>query len=256
VTAGEPVLEVDSVSVELAGRLVLEDVNLRLTAGELVGLIGPNGAGKTTLLRAVLGAVPTRSGRIELAGTSPERARGTVGYVPQRHEFAWDFPISVDGAVMSGRVHRIGWLRRPGRGDRTAVGEALERVGLTDLRRRPIGELSGGQRQRVLVARALALDPRLLLLDEPFTGLDAPTQTVLTRLLAELRDEGRAQLMTTHDLAAAAATCTRLCLLNRTIVADGRPGELRDPDVWLRAFGVTGADQVLRTPEPTLEPTP
>jgi manganese/iron transport system ATP-binding protein len=251
VTAGEPVLDVEALEVELGGRPVLEGVSLRLAAGELVGLIGPNGAGKTTLLRAVLGAVPARSGRIELAGMSPERARGTVGYVPQRHEFAWDFPISVVGAVMSGRVHRIGWLRRPGRADRAAVDEALERVGLTALRARPIGELSGGQRQRVLVARALALDPRLLLLDEPFTGLDVPTQTVLIRLFAELRDEGRAQLMTTHDLSAAAATCTRLCLLNRTMVADGPPGELRDPDVWLRAFGVTGTEHILPTPEPT-----
>jgi manganese/iron transport system ATP-binding protein len=170
-----------------------------------------------------------------------------VGYVPQRHEFAWDFPISVQQAVLTGRTRTIGLLRRPGRADRQAVAEALDRVGLTPLARRPIGELSGGQRQRVLVARALALRPRLLLLDEPFTGLDVPTQELLTTLLRELRDEGTAVLMTTHDLPAAAALCGRLCLLNQTVIADAPPSELDDPAVWLRAFGVTGANGFIAT---------
>ncbi|MFJ6216860.1 anchored repeat-type ABC transporter ATP-binding subunit [Streptomyces sp. NPDC092296] len=244
---GEPILSVRSLAVRLGGRPVLHDVDLTVRTGELVGLIGPNGAGKTTVLRSVLALVPPHSGDVTLEGGRPAQRRGTVGYVPQRHEFAWDFPTSVEQAVMTGRVHRIGWLRPPGRTDREAVHQALERVGMADLRRRPVGELSGGQRQRVLVARALALRPRLLLLDEPFTGLDVPTQELLTALFGQLREEGNALLMTTHDLPAAAALCTRLCLLNRTVVADGPPGELRDPAVWLRAFGVTRSDQLLHS---------
>jgi manganese/iron transport system ATP-binding protein len=230
------VLRVEDLAVELAGREVLHDVRLEVGAGELVGLIGPNGAGKTTLLRAIL-SLTDYSGRITLEGRSA--ARGCIGYVPQRHEFAWDFPISVEKAVMTGRTKGIGWLRRPGPADREAVNQALERVDMIDLRSRPVGELSGGQRQRVLVARALALCPNLLLLDEPFTGLDVPTQNLLTTLLKQLVSEGKAVLVTTHDLAAAVEMSTRLCLLNRTVIASGPPDELRDPAIWLRAFGVT-----------------
>ncbi|UGQ13948.1 anchored repeat-type ABC transporter ATP-binding subunit [Yinghuangia sp. ASG 101] len=232
-------LDVSGVAVDLGGRRALHDVHLRLRDGELVALIGPNGAGKTTLLRGVLGLLPLAEGGITVDGAPSSRVRGTIGYVPQRHEFAWDFPIRVEQAVMTGRVRRIGWLRRPRQVDRDAVEEALRRVDMTDLRHRTISELSGGQRQRVLVARALALDPRLLLLDEPFTGLDVPTQELLTALFTGLRDEGRALLMTTHDLPAASRTCSRLVLLNRTVVADGPPDELDDPAVWLRAFGIT-----------------
>ncbi|MET9253917.1 anchored repeat-type ABC transporter ATP-binding subunit [Streptomyces sp. NPDC003717] len=245
ITTTPPALELRAVSVELGGRLALDGVGLTVRAGELVGLIGPNGAGKTTLLRAILGLLTPGSGTIRVDGRPADRLRGTVGYVPQRHEFAWDFPLSVEKAVLTGRTHRIGWLRRPGRTDREAVEEALERVAMTDLRHRPIGELSGGQRQRVLVARALALRPGLLLLDEPFTGLDVPTQELLTALFRRLRDEGKALLMTTHDLPAAADMADRLCLLNRTVIADGSPDALRDPAVWLRAFGVARSDQLL-----------
>jgi manganese/iron transport system ATP-binding protein len=241
------VLQVEGVAVELGGRQVLHDVDLKVDATEQVGLIGPNGAGKTTLLRALLGLVPTTRGCIAIDGRTPREARGSIGYVPQRHEFVWDYPVDVRTAAMTGRTHRIGWLRRPGSIDRKAVDEALERVDLTDLQRRPIGELSGGQRQRVLVARALALRPTLLLLDEPFTGLDVPTQEILTRLFRTLTSEGTAILMTTHDLPAAADTCSRLCLLNETVVADGPPDELRDPAVWLRAFGVARSEQLLHT---------
>ncbi|TCC50635.1 anchored repeat-type ABC transporter ATP-binding subunit [Kribbella capetownensis] len=243
----DEVLQVSGLAVDLAGREVLHDVNLVVTRSEQVGLIGPNGAGKTTLLRSLLGLIPIRAGSITIDGRTPGGARGTIGYVPQRHEFVWDYPVRVRTAVMTGRTHRIGWLRRPGAADRDAVREALERVDLTDLADRPIGELSGGQRQRVLVARALALQPRLLLLDEPFTGLDVPTQEILTRLFRELTSEGTAVLMTTHDLPAAADTSHRLCLLNRTVVADGSPDELRDPAVWLRAFGVARSEQLLHS---------
>ncbi|MDN3024413.1 anchored repeat-type ABC transporter ATP-binding subunit [Streptomyces sp. S.PB5] len=227
------VLRVEGASVVLGGRLALEQASLEVQGGELVGLIGPNGAGKTTLLRAALGLVPLASGAVSLASRP--------GYVPQRHEFAWDFPIDVAGAVLTGRTREVGWLRRPRTADREAARRALERTGLTALARRPIGELSGGQRQRVLVARALAAEPRILLLDEPFTGVDVPTQELLNQLFRRLAAEGRALLMTTHDLAAAARTCDRVVLINRTVVAEGGPELLAQPDQMLRAFGLDRA---------------
>ncbi|WP_152190631.1 anchored repeat-type ABC transporter ATP-binding subunit [Georgenia satyanarayanai] len=235
--AGGAELTVRGLAVDLGGRPVLRDVDLSVAGGELVGLIGPNGAGKTTLIRSVLGLVPVREGDVDVSGSSARAARRTVGHVPQRHEFAWEFPISVHDVVLSGRVGTIGWLRRAKVDDFRAVNEALERVGMADLRDRPVGQLSGGQRQRVLVARALALRPRLLLLDEPFTGLDIPTQELLTDLFRALSDEGRALLMTTHDLAGAMHTFDRLYLVNQAVVASGPPAELTDPAVWIRAFG-------------------
>ncbi|MGF1617080.1 MAG: anchored repeat-type ABC transporter ATP-binding subunit [Acidimicrobiia bacterium] len=237
-------LSVSGLAVELGQRRVLHDVDLSMTAGEVVGLIGPNGAGKTTLLRAVLGLLPYQ-GTVLIAGKPPGDGRTPIGYVPQRHEFAWDFPITVEGAVMTGRTRMIGWLRKSKAADRSAVGAALERVRMTDLRHRAIGELSGGQRQRVLVARALAMDPTLLLFDEPYTGVDVPTQELLTELIEDLLADGRALLMTTHDLSSASKICTRLCLLNQTVVATGTPEELADPSVWLKAFGVDSSTDLI-----------
>jgi len=245
------VLQVDDLAVVLGGRRVLEDVALRVSEGELVGLVGPNGAGKTTLLRSVLGLVPA-SGRISVAGRAVRTGRSRradtarrIGYVPQRHEFAWDFPVTVEEAVLTGRVARIGWLRGAGTEDYRQVRRALDRVEMTHLRRRPVGELSGGQRQRVLVARALALDPRILLLDEPFTGLDVPTQEHLTTLFRELASEERAVVMTNHDLVGAVHASDRLYLLNRTVVASGTPDQLGGPEPWMKAFGVSAGSPLL-----------
>jgi manganese/iron transport system ATP-binding protein len=215
--------------------------------GELVGLVGPNGAGKTTLLRTLVGLLHPRTGRVLVADRPVRRpGRAEIGYVPQRHEFAWDFPISVENVVMTGRTGRLGLLRRPGVADWEAVAEALELVRMTGLRTRPVGQLSGGQRQRVLVARALALRPAVLLLDEPFTGLDMPTQELLSELVLSLAHEARAVLMTTHDLPAALYTCHRLALLNRTIVAAGTPEQLRDEQLWMDTFGVGEHNPLLK----------
>ncbi|MEU5153922.1 anchored repeat-type ABC transporter ATP-binding subunit [Glycomyces sp. NPDC021274] len=237
-------LEVAGVAVTLGGNQVLHDVDLAVAPGETVGLIGPNGAGKTTLLRAVLGLLAPDTGTVRIAGNPPRGARKHLGYVPQKHEFAWDFPITVAAAILNARI-ATRWGGTARRADREAVARAVERVGLTDLAGRPIGALSGGQRQRVLVARALAREPGLLLLDEPFTGVDVPTQELLVGLLGQLAEEGTAILMTTHDLTQARAVCTRLCLLNRTVVADGPPSELDDPALWLRAFGVAESELLL-----------
>lgn len=231
-------LEVSHLSVRLGGRQVLHDVSLVVDQGEFLGLIGPNGAGKTTLIRAVLGIVRSERGTVRIDDTPLRFSRSRVGYVPQRTEFAWDFPITVEETVMTGRVKTVGWVKRPGVADYEAAAEALERVQMDHLSTRPIGELSGGQRQRVLVARALALRPDLLLLDEPFTGLDVPTQDLLLDLFSSLVSEGKAVVMSTHDLLGAMHQCSRLCLVNKTIVADGPPGELRSPETWMRAFQI------------------
>ncbi|MDY5585352.1 MAG: anchored repeat-type ABC transporter ATP-binding subunit [Arcanobacterium sp.] len=226
-------MQVQDLEVHLGGRCVLRDLNLFLNSGELVGLIGPNGAGKTTLLRAILGLVPTSAG--EIITSQPVKQ---LGYVPQRHEFAWDFPITVREAVLAAVTLRLGLMRRPRLEHHLAVESALHRTGMLDLGDRPIGELSGGQKQRVLVARALVLNPDLLLLDEPFTGLDMPTQELLTDLFRTLADDGCAVLMTTHDLIQARATCDRLYLINRTVIASGKPAELASAQIWIDTFNI------------------
>lgn len=231
-------LGVHGLTVDLGGRTVLTDVDLTVDKGELVGLVGPNGAGKTTLLRTLMGLVRPRAGQVVVADGPVRRGRAKLGYVPQRHEFAWDFPISVENVVMTGRTGMLGLFRRPGVTDWRAVAEAIDRVRMTDLRTRPVGELSGGQRQRVLLARALALQPSVLLLDEPFTGLDMPTQDMLSDLLRSLAREAHAVLTTTHDLPGALHTCDRLALLNRTVIAAGTPDQLRDEQLWMDTFGI------------------
>lgn len=238
-------LQIENVGVELGGRPVLTGTDLTVDRGELVGLIGPNGAGKTTLLRTVLGVLAPSTGRVLVEGRTSTPGATPIGYVPQRHEFAWEFPISVADAVMTGLTGRLGLFRRPGVAHWEAVADALERVRMTELAGRPVGQLSGGQRQRVLVARALAAQPAVLLLDEPFTGLDMPTQELLSALFADLAREGRAVLMTTHDLLSALDGCDRIALLNRTIIAVGTPAQLAtDPALWMTTFGV-GADSAL-----------
>jgi manganese/iron transport system ATP-binding protein len=240
-------LALENVSVQLGGRLVLEDADLRVGRGELVGLIGPNGAGKTTLLRVALGLLSPVGGHVTVDGRKAAPGRIPIGYVPQRHELAWDFPISAEHVVMTGLTGKLGLFRRPGMTEWQAVGDALERVRMGHLRDRPVGELSGGERQRVAVARALALQPAVLLLDEPFTGLDMPTQELLSGLFGSLAREGRPVLMTTHDLAAAIYGCDRLALLNQTVIATGSPRELaRDPSVWTRTFGISERSPLLR----------
>ncbi|GAB3400230.1 anchored repeat-type ABC transporter ATP-binding subunit [Schumannella luteola] len=246
-SASAPALSLRGIEVELGGRTVLRDVDLDVHHGELLALVGPNGAGKTTLLRTAMRLQRARRGTV----TGPTR----LGYVPQRAEFAWDFPISVEDVVMSGRTGRLGLLRRPGTADWRVVRAALERVDLDALRTRTVGELSGGQRQRVLVARALALESSVLLLDEPFTGLDMPTQDLLTALFAELARDGLAVVMSTHDLVSALDASDRVALIDGGIAAVGRPEELRDPALWSRVFGIRAGHPLLRLLEaPAVHP--
>jgi manganese/iron transport system ATP-binding protein len=221
------------VTVAYGRRAALDGVTGRVDPGSSVALIGPNGAGKSTLLKAILGLVPLQRGRIEVLGAEPGDARRRVAYVPQADALDPEFPVSALQVVLMGRYRDVGWLRRPGRADRRLAAEALDRVGLADRASDRFGTLSGGQRQRVLLARAIAQGSRLLLLDEPFNGVDAATQDLLLAVLAELRADGVAVVMSTHDLAVAHLACGEACLLNRHQIAFGptevtlTPGHLR-----------------------------
>lgn len=240
-----PLLQVRDLDVDLGGRAVLREVDLTVKAGQILGLVGPNGAGKTTALRSVVGLVPRRAGQVLVDGSPARRGRTALGYVPQRQDVAWDYPVTVADTVASGLTGTRwpGW--RPGAAAWGRVRAALERVDVLDLALRPLGELSGGQRQRVLVARALVRDSRLLLLDEPATGLDVPSQDLLARLLRELADDGYGVLLTTHDLLGAVDVCDEVALVAGRIVRCGPAAEVaRDDAAWMEAFGV-GADSVL-----------
>lgn len=239
-------LSVRGLRVELGGRPVLHDINLHVDRGEILSLIGPNGAGKTTLLRSILQLIPTLEGTVSVLGAGGRQACTNIGYVPQRQEFAWDYPISVADAVMTGATAQIGWFRRPRAEHWRAVREALEQVRMADLADRTVGELSGGQRQRVLIARGLATKPAVLLFDEPFTGLDMPSQELLTELFTELAAGGRALMITTHDLFGALQSSDRVALLNQTIIAQGPPATLTDRQQWMRAFEVSENSPLLK----------
>ena len=216
---------------------VVEDVDGIVHTGQSVALIGPNGAGKSTLLRSVLGLVDVVGGRVEVLGRTPAKARRDVAYVPQVDTLDAQFPISVGQVVLMGRYRDVGWLRRPGSRDKAIAAEALAAVGLEQRARDRVGLLSRGQRQRVLLARAIAQQPRLLLLDEPFNGVDAVSQQALLTALTALRERGAAVVVSTHDLALAHLACDEVCLLNRHQVAFGPTDATLTPELLTRAYG-------------------
>ena len=235
------------VSVNYGPRRVLSGVNLSVEPGEFLGLIGPNGAGKTTLMRALLGLVVPTEGTVTVAGKQGSAVREAIGYVPQRHEVAWDFPIDIYSMVLNGTLTQRPWVVRPRAEDRAAAEQALSAVHLADLRERTVGELSGGQRQRVLVARALVRRPKVLLLDEPFTGLDIPSTESLLALFRTLVDEGISIVMSTHNIVEAVDSCDRLVLFNGRVVADGTPETLNDSQPWMDTFHVERDSRWLRS---------
>ncbi|HTJ38371.1 MAG TPA: metal ABC transporter ATP-binding protein [Dactylosporangium sp.] len=230
-------LRIDDATLAYDAGPVLAGVTGRVGTGEIVALIGPNGAGKSTLIKAVLGLVPVVGGTVTVLGRTPAAARRDVGYVPQADTLDAQFPVSAAQVVLMGRYRQIGWLRRPGREDRRIATEALEQVGLADRARSTFGTLSGGQRQRVLLARAIAQRPRLLLLDEPFNGVDLVSQDALLRVLADLRRQGTAVLLSTHDLALAQHVSDHACLLNRRMFGFGPTGQTLTPDLLRATYG-------------------
>lgn len=235
-----PVLEVSGLTVRYRDLVALQDVDLELGPGQACGLVGMNGSGKSTLFKAVVGLVRPAAGHIRVFGDTADlaRSRGLVGYVPQTDQLDRDFPVGVHDVVMMGRHHRMGWRRRPSAADHAAVDEALDRVGLAELGGRQIGRLSGGQRQRVLLARALAQGARLLLLDEPFTGVDVHSEAAVTAVLHALVADGCTVLLSTHDLRMLPDLCATSVLLHRTVLARGPTAQVVTPANLARAFGL------------------
>jgi manganese/zinc/iron transport system ATP- binding protein len=230
-------LRLSDVAVAYDHTTVLSDITVDVAAGEFVGVVGPNGAGKSTLLNTILGQVRLLRGEIFVDGSSIAEARRRVAYMPQREAVDWTFPVTVEDVVIMGRQSRLGWFRRAAHHDREVVEWAIGQVQMLDRRHTPIGELSGGQQQRVFLARALAQEGDLMLLDEPLTGVDAPTQETILKLLQDFRRNGRTVIMTTHDLGIARSFCSKLLFLNRVAVAYGTPEQVFTPEVLEKAYG-------------------
>ncbi|ADO43733.1 manganese/iron ABC transporter ATP-binding protein [Ketogulonicigenium vulgare] len=205
------------------GHTALRDASFEIPKGTVTALVGVNGAGKSTLFKAIMGFVPLAKGDIRLLGRSVREAlkQNLVAYVPQSEEVDWTFPVLVEDVVMMGRYGHMGFLRRPSKADHAAVDMALQRVNMQEFRHRQIGELSGGQKKRVFLARALAQDGRVILLDEPFTGVDVKTEEQIITLLRELRDEGRVMLVSTHNLGSVPEFCDRVVLVKGTVIGYG-----------------------------------
>src|SRR6266571_5320939 len=197
---GVPPVEVHDLTVSYDKKPVLWNIDVAIPEGQIIGIIGPNGAGKSTLIKAIMGLIPAESGWVKIYGESLARQRRLVGYVPQRESVDWDFPVTVRDVVLMGTYGRLGLFRRPGRAERELCDCCLEQVGMTQFAGRQIANLSGGQRQRVFLARALAQDSQIYLMDEPFAGVDAATEAAIIELLRSLKEQKRTLLVVHHDL--------------------------------------------------------
>ncbi|MBF4994369.1 metal ABC transporter ATP-binding protein [Arthrobacter gandavensis] len=233
-------LELDSVTVRYDDVPALDGVSLAVQPGRVCGLVGMNGSGKSTLFKSLMGLVKPDAGTVRLSGLAPAKARrsGLVAYVPQSEAVDWTFPVSVRDVVMTGRYGHLGPTRRPRPADRNAVADALARVELTDLADRQIGRLSGGQKKRAFVGRGIAQGASVLLLDEPFAGVDKRSEATITGLLRELAADGRTVLVSTHDLHALPQLADEAVLLMRRVLAHGSPEEVLRPEQLARAFGL------------------
>ena len=221
------------------GHTALRNASFEIPTGTITALVGVNGAGKSTLFKAIMGFVPATKGEISVLGMPVKDAlrQNVVAYVPQSEEVDWSFPVLVEDVVMMGRYGHMGFLRRPKQTDHEAVKSALERVNMIDFRHRQIGELSGGQRKRVFLARALAQEGKVILLDEPFTGVDVQTEDAIIALLREMRDEGRVMLVSTHNLGSVPEFCDRTVLVKETVLAYGPTETTFTHDNLELAFG-------------------
>jgi manganese/iron transport system ATP-binding protein len=238
----DPALHIVRASVGYRGTAVLSGIDLSLRGGQTLALVGPNGAGKSTLIKSVLGMADVIEGTVSVLGRPPVQARGLAAYVPQIDALDSDFPVSALQVVLMGRYRSIGWWRPTGRADQRIAEAALDQVGLADKARMRFGLLSGGQRQRVLLARAIATQPRLLLLDEPFNGVDAVSQQAILRVLDELTTAGTALVLSTHDLTTARGVADLVCLLNGRQFAVGAPADTLTPELLRATYGSQAVD--------------
>jgi manganese/zinc/iron transport system ATP- binding protein len=232
-----PPLEIHDLTVAYHKKPVLWGVDVTIPAGELVGVVGPNGAGKSTLIKAVMGLVPTSSGWIRIFGQPARKNLARVAYVPQRESVDWDFPVSALDVVLMGRYRHLGLIRRPGRRDRDIARDCLEKVKMLPYANRQISNLSGGQQQRVFLARALAQESDLYLMDEPFAGIDAATEAAIITLFKELKAKGKTIIVVHHDLPSARTYFDRLLLLNMRVVACGPTKEVFTMDLLQQTYG-------------------
>ncbi len=231
-------IDIENVTVAYHGKVALHSASLQLQSGSICGLVGMNGAGKSTLFKAIMGFIKPTTGRVLVNGLPIAQAQknNLVAYVPQSEEVDWNFPVSVADVVMMGRYGYMNVLRIPRSRDRQAVSDSLARVQMEELRDRQIGELSGGQKKRTFFARALAQQAQVLLLDEPFAGVDVKTEKMLIDLLLQLRQLGHTILISTHDLTSIATFCDRVVLINRSILAYGNTSDVFTPENIARAF--------------------
>jgi len=240
--ATAPPLSIDVADVTVAyanGNVALRDASFTLGPGTICALVGVNGSGKSTLFKSIMGFLRPVKGTVRIAGHTVEAARKQklVAYVPQSEEVDWTFPVSVWDVVMMGRYGHMNFMRIPRAEDKRIALECLERVGMTEFKERQIGELSGGQKKRVFLARALAQKGRIMLLDEPFTGVDVQTETAIIELLRSLRSEGHIILVSTHNLGSVPEFCDQVVLVNRTVLAFGPTEQVFTEDNLSHAFG-------------------
>lgn len=221
------------------GHTALRDANFQIPTGTIAALVGVNGSGKSTLFKSIMGFVHLAKGEIRVLGMPAKEAlrQNLVAYVPQAEEVDWNFPVLVEDVVMMGRYGHMGMMRIPKAADHEAVSKALSRVNMSEFRKRQIGELSGGQKKRVFLARALAQDSKVILLDEPFTGVDVKTEDQIIKLLRELRDEGRVMLVSTHNLGSVPEFCDRTILIKGTVLAYGPTVETFTQENLEKTFG-------------------
>lgn len=230
-------IEVHNLTTTYGGAPVLWDVDFELPAGQIIGVIGPNGSGKTTLLKTIMGILEPSSGYVKILGGDLNRMRERVAYVPQRESVDWDFPASVFDVVMMGRYRNNNLFRRSNRTDIEIVNESIEKVGLTEFKKRQISQLSGGQQQRVFIARALAQKAEIYLMDEPFVGVDAATENSILTLLQEMKNNGKTVLIIHHDLQTVSDYFDYLVLLNSRLIAKGTPSEVLTEENLTNAYG-------------------
>jgi manganese transport system ATP-binding protein len=232
-------IEISDLTVYYRDTLALDHVTLSIDAGKITGIIGPNGSGKSTLLKGILGIIPVKKGEVTFFGNSLEKYRSKIAYVPQRESIDWDFPITVEEVVAMGRIRPKKWWLRTTLADKEIVKETIKKVQLSEFSTRQIGQLSGGQQQRVFLARALAQEAELIVMDEPFVGIDMASQDSILSIVQKLRDSGKTVVIVHHDLSVVAQYFDDVVLLNKKLIANGPIDDILKSENIEKAYGMT-----------------